>query len=63
MTRIVEAIVSSDARKPRSVYTFYGSNTESKPTTADVADGSVWVNTDDGTVYMYDESATTWRIW
>ena len=63
MTRIVEATVSSDARKPRSVYTFYGSSTESKPTTADVADGSVWVETNTKKLFIYDEANATWREW
>lgn len=42
------------------IVTIYGNSQEQKPTT-DIADGSVFVETDTHDVYMFDEAAQTWR--
>lgn len=39
----------------------YGLHTDSKPT--DVPNGSVFVEMDTSTIYVFDEENTTWEEW
>ena len=41
--------------------TIYGASTEAKPT--DVADGSVFVETNTKKIYMWDDKNAQWREW
>ena len=45
------------------VQTFYGNSEEDKPVTSDIADGSIFVETDTHDIYMFDADATEWKEW
>lgn len=38
-------------------------STDTKPTTEDVANGSILLEMDTSKIFMYDEAAKTWREW
>ena len=52
--------IVQEAGTVEPILTIYGSSQEQKPTT-NVADGSVYIETDTLKVYMFDETNTTWR--
>lgn len=54
--RVLEDQITADGKHIRAIF---GSNTESKPTTED-ADGSVWVETDTGKVFLFSEASSSW---
>ena len=54
--RIVDENPCADGKYIR---TYFGKSSEAKPT-ADLADGSVFVEVDTGKAFLFDESATDW---
>ena len=54
--RIVEEKLTADGKYIR---TFFGTSSETKPT-ADLADGSVFVEVDTGNAVLFNESAGAW---
>jgi hypothetical protein len=54
--RIVEEKLTADGKYIR---TYFGTSSETKPT-ADLADGSVFVEVDTGKAYLYNETASAW---
>ena len=54
--RIVEEKLTADGKYIR---TYFGTSSETKPT-ADLADGSVFVEVDTGNAVLFNETAGTW---
>jgi hypothetical protein len=54
--RIVEEKLTADGKYIR---TYFGNSSETKPT-ADLADGSVFVEVDTGNAVLFNETAGTW---
>lgn len=54
--RIIEDQITGDNKH---IQTIFGASTESKPTTG-MADGSVFVETNTGKAYLFDETSSTW---
>ena len=54
--RIIEDQITGDNKH---ISTIFGGSGESKPTTG-LADGSVFVETDTGKVYLFSESGSSW---
>lgn len=42
--------------------TFYGLSTDTKPT-ANIVNGSVFIEMDTSKIYFFDEDSTDWREW
>ena len=42
---------------------YYCLSTDTKPSGAHIANGSVLLEMDTGTVYFWDEAGSTWRAW
>ena len=53
-------MITTDRNGPT---TFYGNSTDTKPTGADAANGSFFLEMDTGKTYLYDASGDTWREW
>lgn len=51
-------MITEDFTK-NGVVTIYGASTDTKP--MDYRDGSIFVETDTGSVFMYDEKNEVWR--
>ena len=60
MVGIVEQAIEGTQLR---MQTFYGNSEEDKPTTADIADGSIFIETDTHAIYMYDATAEEWKEW
>lgn len=43
--------------------TFFGLSTDTKPTGADVANGSAFIELDAGKLYFYDADGAQWLEW
>ena len=54
--RIIEDQITGDNKH---ISTIFGASTESKPTTG-MADGSVYVETNTGKVFLFDEAGSSW---
>lgn len=54
--RIIEDQITGDNKH---IQTIFGASTESKPTTG-MADGSVFVETNTGKVFLFDETGSSW---
>ena len=67
MITIIEAKISHYSESGVSVNTYLmaglSSDSDTKPTTEDVGNGSCYIEMDTSKVWFYDEGSTTWLEW